>query len=131
MPSPKGAKHHRVNQDAYARVIKEITNEPCTLRHLEEVTGLHLVTLYRLFRIFKKHKLVYISAWEPDSRGRDAHPVFTFGQGRDKPKFRMSRAEIARRYRERKKRKASTEILDNIIKGAAHEKHTNSEACTA
>lgn len=131
MPSPKGAKHHRVNQDAYARVIKELVTEPCSLRHLVDVTGLHLVTLYRLFRVFKKYKLVHVSAWEPDSRGRDAHPVFTFGEGRDKPKYKMTQAQIAQRYREKQKRKKAAEALDKIIKGVPNENCTDTEPCFA
>lgn len=116
MPLPKSGKHHRVNQDAYARVIKALVEEPVTLRQLEEITGLHLVTLYRLFRILKKHGLVHISAWEQDSRGRDAFAVFTFGKGRDKPKFRMTQAEIARRYRAKRKLQKQMAPIDALIK---------------
>ena len=129
MPSPKGAKHHRVNQDAYVRVVKALLQEPQTASSIEEITGLHRITVQRLFRTFKKHDVVHIVDWEPDSRGRDAFGVYALGKGRDKPKFRMSRQEISRRYKEKQKRKKSVEVLDNIIKGVKNEKRADSEAC--
>lgn len=121
MPAPLGKKQNRVNQDAYARVIAALLHEPQTLTMLEESTGLHRVTLQRLFRIFRKHKVVHISAWEQDSRGRDVFAVFTLGKGKDKQKFRMTREEIARRYREKCKRKKQMEHIDAVIRGQTHE----------
>ena len=81
MGSPKGQFQYKVNQEAYALVVKALVTEPQTLTMLEELTGLHRVTLYRLFRIFKKHDLVHVSGWEQDRRGRDMYPIFTFGKG--------------------------------------------------
>ncbi len=131
MPAPKGGVMHKVNQETYALVFKALLKEPQSLDSLEELTGLHRVTLYRLFRTLKKHKVVHVSDWEQDRMGRDMFPVFTLGAGKDKPKFRMSRTEIARRYREKQKRKATTAVLDNIIKGAKNEERARTEECIA
>lgn len=131
MPSVKGSRQHKVNQDAYVRVVKAMMEEPQTLTSLEECTGLHRVTLQRLFRTFRKHGVVHITDWEPDSRGRDTFAVFTLGKGRDKPKFKMTKEQIAKRYRDKQKMKKATAVLDNIIKGAKNAERTDSEACTA
>lgn len=131
MPSAKGQNQVKVNQEAYAMVIRALMDEPQTLTMLQELTGLHRVTLYRLFRILKKHRIVHVSGWEQDRRGRDMYPIFTMGEGKDKPKFKMSQREIARRYREKQKRKKATEALDNIIKGVKYADSTNPEACIA
>lgn len=131
MPAPKGKPQVKINQEMYALVIKALMTEPQTFDMLQELTGLHRVTLYRLFRTFKKHDIVHISGWEQDRRGRDMFAVYTFGKGKDAAKFRMSRNEIAKRYREKQKRKAATAVIDNIIKGVKNAKRTNTEPCAA
>lgn len=131
MPAPKGKPQVKVNQEAYALVVKALMTEPQTFDMLQELTGLHRVTLYRLFRIFKKHDIVHISGWEQDRRGRDAFAIYTMGKGKDKPKFKMTQREIAKRYREKQKRKAATAVIDNIIRGVKDANSTNPEACTA
>lgn len=131
MRSLKGKNQVKVNQEAYAMVIRALMDEPQTLTMLQELTGLHRVTLYRLFRTLKKHRIVHVSGWEQDRRGRDMYPVFKMGEGKDKPKFKMSRNQIAKRYRDKQKRKKATEALDNIIKGAKNASRADSETCTA
>jgi AraC-like DNA-binding protein len=116
MPSLKGSKQNKVNQSAYTKVIKELLTEPCTLTHLQEVTGLHRVTLQRLFRIFRKHKLVYITDWEQDRRGRDTFAVFSLGEGKDKPKYKMTQTEIAKRYRDKVKLQKQMAPIDNFMR---------------
>lgn len=121
----------KINQESYALIIKALVTEPQTTTSLQELTGLHRVTIYRLFRALKKHGIVHVSGWEQDRRGRDMFPVFTFGAGKDKPKFRMTQREIAKRYRDRQKMKKATEAIDNIIKGVKNEKRTSTEECAA
>lgn len=131
MPAPKGGVMHKVNQESYALIFKALMKEPQTISMLEEVTGLHRVTLYRLFRTFRKHKIVHVSGWDQDSRGRDAFHIFTLGKGKDVPKFRMHRNEIAKRYRAKQKLKKATEAIDNIIKGVKNEERARTAECTA
>ena len=131
MPASKGKSMNKVNQEAYAMSIKALMTEPQSFDMLEELTGLHRVTLQRLFRIFKKHKIVHVSGWEQDRRGRDMFPIFTLGAGKDKPRFRMTRSEIAKRYRDKQKMKKATEAIDNIIKGVKNAYPTDSKTCTA
>lgn len=113
-------RQHRVNQTAYTLVIKQLMAEPSTLTDLENVTGLHRVTLQRLFRVFRRHKIVHITDWEQDSRGRDVFAVFALGEGKDKPKFRMTQKQIAQRYREKRKRQMMMAPVDALIKGDSY-----------
>lgn len=94
---------HKVNQEAYAITFKTLIANPCTAYELAEETGLHVVTMQELMRCFARHKLVHISAWDQDTQGRDTTPVWTFGKGKNVPRRRQTRAEIAARYRERQK----------------------------
>lgn len=94
---------HKVNQDSYARLFKELLENPCAPYELVEPTGLHLVTIQDLMRTLHRHKVVHIVAWEPNGRGIDTTPVFAFGKGRDAKRRRKTRSQISADYRERKK----------------------------
>lgn len=93
---------HKINQETYGRLFRMLLDDPCTAHELSEETGLHIVTAQSLMRTLKKHKVVHVSAWEPDRLGRDATPVYKLGDGRNKPRRRMTHAERQARYREKK-----------------------------
>lgn len=114
----------------YALVFKMLLKEPQSLDALEEETGLSRSTLYRMFKTLRKHKVVHISDWEQDTRGRDAIAVYKLGAGRDKSKYKISGAERTRRYRERLKQRKQTEELGKLItKGVSNAKRTDPQAC--
>lgn len=92
----------KVNQDAYARLFAELLEGPMTAHDAVEVAGLHIITAQSLFRTLKKHKVVHVVAWEPDSRGRDVTPVYGLGKGRDKPRRKQSAAQRQAQHRARK-----------------------------
>lgn len=94
---------HKVNQDSYAKLFSALLDGPCTAHELADVTGLHVVTVQDLMRALHRHKVVHISAWEPNSRGIDTTAVFAFGRGRDTKRRKKTRAQVALDYRERKK----------------------------
>lgn len=121
----------KVVHTMYALMLKMLLKEPQSLDTLEQETGLSRTTLYRMFSALRRHKVVHVYDWEPDSRGRDAHAVYKLGPGKDKPKYKLSGAERTRRYRERLKQRQQTEVLDNIIKGTPNAERTNPETCTA
>ena len=95
----------------YARIFKMLISEPCTTHDLVAETGIHLVTAQKLMRCFKKHKIVHVSAWEKDGKGRDCTQVYAFGEGKNKPRHRMTAAERTERYRNKKKMLALTNSL--------------------
>lgn len=111
---------HKVNQECYARVFKALMSEPHTANDLAELSGLSPLTTRDLLRVLKKHKVVHISAWEQDSRGRDMIAVFSLGAGRDKARYKMPRSEIAKRYRAKRKALEEQTTLNNLLAGGTH-----------
>lgn len=102
------ASKHRVNHEAYAAVIKALLDHPQTAHELAEVSGLHIVTSQGLMRVFKRHKIVHVSAWDPDSLGRDVTPVFSLGKGRNVARRKKTPAERTAAYRARQQAKLLT-----------------------
>jgi hypothetical protein len=94
---------HKVNQESYALVFKDLLAGPSTAYDLAEVSGLHVVTVQELMRTLHRHKVVHIVAWHPNGRGIDTTPVFALGKGRDVKRRCKTRAQIAADYRERKR----------------------------
>ena len=93
---------HKVNQETYARLFKELLEGPISAYDAVEITGMHIITAQSLMRCLKKHKVVHIAAWDTDTRGRDVTPVYGLGAGRDKPRRKMSAAERQRQSRAKK-----------------------------
>lgn len=110
---------HKVNQETYALVFKELLDGPASCQDLVDVSGLHLVTVQSLMRVLNRHKVVHIAGWNPDSRGRDTSAVFAFGKGRDVKRRVKPKAEIAADYRARKQMKLLT-VAPIKPKGETH-----------
>lgn len=102
---------HKVNQDTYARLFSELLDGPISAHDAVEATGIHLVTAQNLFRTLKKHKVVHIAAWDKDSKGRDATPVYGIGAGRDKPRRKTPAAE---RQRQSRAKKAALALVNGV-----------------
>ena len=98
------AKRARISHITTATILRLFLDGPVSARDVVEATGLHLVTVYELLRVFRKEKVIHISAWDVDSMGRDAIAIFSVGQGKDAKRRALSRAQISSRYRERKRR---------------------------
>lgn len=92
----------KVNQSMYAKVFKELLDGPMTAHDAVETCGIHIVTAQSLFRELRNHDVVHVTAWEPDSLGRDATPVYRLGEGKNKGRSKMSQAQRQQRHREKK-----------------------------
>jgi predicted ArsR family transcriptional regulator len=86
-----------------ARTIALLHHGSITAARLAVEAEVHLVTAQTWLRELKKQHVIRITQWLPDSLGRDCIPVYALGKGEDCPRRRMSRSEIMRRYRERKR----------------------------
>lgn len=75
----------------------------CTPQNICAETGLHIVTTQSYLRALHDVGAVYISGWIKNSRGADTTKIYTLGIGEDKPRFKLTRAEIARRYKFKQK----------------------------
>lgn len=98
-------KRVRISHLTTAKVIKALLDGPCTAHEIVAASGLHIVTVYEFLRTMRKIKVAHIASWDSDSLGRDCIAVFALGPGRDAKRRRYTRAEIARRYRDRKKQR--------------------------
>ena len=116
-PVRKQDMQSKVNQESYALIFKGLLDEPMSIDTMQELTGLHRQTLYKLMRCFKRHKIIYVCDWEPDTYGRDSKAIYAIGNKKDKPRYCMTNAERAKRYRDRKKIKS---IPTSILSMQAH-----------
>lgn len=91
----------KLNQDMYARIFSLLMKRPVSAHDISEKVGMHVVNAQGLMRTFKKYGLIHIYSWRVDSRGRDATPVYVFGEGTDKPRRKKSVNQRAREYREK------------------------------
>lgn len=92
----------RLGPLSVAKVMRALMDGPCSLPELQHSSGLSTNTLYEYLRALRKEGVVHISAWEKDSTGRESLRVFKLGPGRDAPRRRKSKAQIARECRKRK-----------------------------
>jgi hypothetical protein len=85
-----------------AKITRALLDGPCSIRELQVVSGLSINTLHEYMRALRKEQVVHICAWEKDATGRDSLRVFKLGPGKDAPRTRKSKAQIARECRKRK-----------------------------
>ena len=95
----------KLNHLLTAMAVKLLQDKVSVTSHqMAEHTGWHLLTAQGLLRALHKQRCVHVVGWIKDPMGRDTTRIYAIGDGFDKPRARFTRAEIARRYRERKKR---------------------------
>lgn len=121
----------KTNQETYARLFKMLLKEPVTAHELAEESGIHLVTAQSLMRTLKKHKVVHVVGWIPDALDRDVTPIYKLGEGRDKPRRKLSHAERQRRHRARKEAKQQQLLLMGMLTNHAKTKQVQTEAHTS
>lgn len=93
----------KINHIKLAKTFALLHNGPVTATQLAVEAEVHLVTAQSWLRELRKQEAVHISKWLPDSLGRDCIPVYALGKGEDLPRRKTARAEIMRRYREKKR----------------------------
>ena len=104
----------RVNALSYAKLISCLYHRPCSQPYLAECTGLHIWTVRHYIRALYKEKMVHISSWLPDSMGRDAIAVFSFGPGIDKKRRVKATHERAYAYKLKRKEKEKHNELQRL-----------------
>lgn len=91
----------RSNHLAYALAIQAFQKRDCTAAEIIERTGLHRSTVSALLGALRKHDLIHVSWWCPDTMGRDSTPVYRWGVGIDTPRRRTKSTRRAAQSRER------------------------------
>lgn len=93
----------KINHIKMARTIALLNRGPTTAAQLAVEAEVHLVTAQSWLRELRKQHVIRIANWLPDSLGRDCTPVYQLGTDDDTPRRKVPRAEIMRRYREKKR----------------------------
>jgi hypothetical protein len=112
----------KMNERLYAQMIKMLFNG-CTAQNICAETGLHVVTTQSYLRALHNVGAIYISGWLKNSRGADTTKIYTLGFGEDKPRSKLTRSEIARRYKFKQKlRKKMLKEQSILNQEITHEK---------
>lgn len=98
-------KPRRPGHVAVAKMLAAMSKSPATVEDIVKASGLCEVTVRAYILTFRKEKAIRVAEWYLDSRGRQTRPAYLLGGGPDAKKVLvvLPRAEIARRYRMRKK----------------------------
>lgn len=115
-------KQVKVGHMTLAKTLAFLMRQPATPQDISAYTGVHLVTAQEWMRALRKERTVHISAWEPDTRGRDMTPVYTLGVGVDAKRRRKPQAQVAAEYRARKKMREMSHALVNATPVTTHNK---------
>jgi len=96
----------KINHAKFVDVVYELMragDEGLTCFQLGEVAKCSHYTAQRLMRMFRARKLVHISKWALDAKGRINTPAYAWGMGEDVVRVPLTRSEIHQRYKQRKK----------------------------
>lgn len=93
----------RLGALSMAKVISALLDGPCSILELMGLSGLSANTVHEYMRALRKEGVVHIGAWEKDGTGRESLRIFKFGPGKDVPRGKKSKAQIAKECRQRKK----------------------------
>lgn len=105
----------RLGALSMAKLTRALLEGPCSIQELQSVSGLSVNTIHSYMRALRKEKVVHISAWEKDATGRDSFRVYKLGLGKDVPRSRKSKAQIARECRKRKQEALLNQSFAKII----------------
>ena len=86
----------------YGRMVEMMLHGTFSCTEIAEETGLHYVTVLEYARELHRAGACHIAHWDKDSRGRDVIKIYKIGAGKDAKREKMTKAERAQRYRERK-----------------------------
>ncbi len=81
----------------------QVGDSGATCFQLGEMAECSHYTAQRMMKLFRSKNMVRVVDWTPDSKGRNSTPAYAWGGGEDAPRKPMSREEIYRRYKARKK----------------------------
>lgn len=102
----------RLGALSMAKVISALLEGPCSVLELMGLSGLSANTVHEYMRALRKEGVVHIGAWEKDSTGRESLRIFQFGPGKDVPRRKKSKAQIAKECRQRKKAVQRSDLSD-------------------
>ena len=91
----------------YVALLAHLTEGAVSAQDLADLTKLHVVTTRDFLKEMHKRGLVHIAQWDTKLNRRIKLPMYKLGDGIDVPRPKpIPSAEVAKRYKERKKLKA-------------------------
>jgi pyocin large subunit-like protein len=105
----------KVNQNKYGIILKHLMRETATAHTLAEVSSMHLITVQSLMKSLLEHDVVYVSAWEQDTLGRDATPIYKLGKEESVSRAKLTQAERTERYKMKKQLAKEKKTMDNSV----------------
>jgi DNA-binding transcriptional ArsR family regulator len=115
----------RLGPLSVAKIMRTLLDGPSTVPELQEISGLSVSTLYEYLRALRNEGVVHVSGWEKDATGRESLRVFKLGPGKDAPRQRKSKAQIARECRQRKSVANLLRLMASPIPQAPHREQGN------
>jgi len=101
-PGPD-AKKPRTTPPTDVEVLRAMGDGQCTAFELQAVLGYKIGTVRRSLVRLRRDKLVRIASWTADAAGALKLAVYTAGDGRDAKRTSISRAELSKRYRAKRR----------------------------
>ena len=114
----------KVNAIAFAKMMGCLM-EGATCKEVAEETGLHYMTALSYIRELHREGAVHVSGWQQDTRGSHTIRVYKVGRRKDAARPVKSRAEVVRRYREKKKRLRNTFDKNNPLRVCKPKKYVD------
>lgn len=98
---------------ALGHLISALLEGEQTVPDLHERTGLCASSLRHYMQVFRQMRLVYVAGWHCDKRGRLTVRAYSLGREKDaiKKVTPINRAELARKYRARKRQQQMIQLL--------------------
>ena len=110
----------RLGPLSVAKIMRALLDGPCSMPELQHSSGLSSNTLHGYMRALRKEGVVHISGWEKDATGRDSLRVFKLGPGKDAPRRRKPKAQVARECRKRKQEAMMLKLFASPLQEAAN-----------
>lgn len=110
-PRTKGMRIVRVTPLTTAILIAALTEGTRTFQELAEHTGLHYNTVRDYCHALHKHKVIHITEWQQDAKGRDALRIYLLGPGTDAKRKALTPAQRGKRSRHNKRQLAQQAAL--------------------
>jgi hypothetical protein len=108
------------NAIAFAEILLAFSEGPCTVKELQERTGLRINTVYEYIRAAHKRKAIYRSGWhEGTGRGSTRYAaMYSLGVGRD---VQMPRLTTAQNNENRNARRRMKKLINRITGVSSNE----------
>lgn len=107
----------KINAFLFAKMLAYYKEGDLAIDEVAEQTGLHISTVRNYTNELHRAGVVHIVQWKRDAGGRPSRRVFMLGGGKDAKRPTQTRAEIARRYKERYKQRVKLKEANEFLYG--------------